>query len=226
MVIVAGDARIKVEGVAGENRYLNNVSRPALKVRFSNNLSDAELKALLENDWTLINDDTGTDVVLSTQSGYTILESHEVVFLKIGEIEQENTRLKSEVDAVAAFIPALLKGKSDDSLVALIQYIPEWTQGKYGIGDVRKNKAGYPMTCVQAHDSLVNPTHDIGVASLWAPYHAKSTAFALPWIAPTGAHDMYKANECMVYTDGKTYQCLSDTAYSPIEYAQAWKVVG
>lgn len=26
----------------------------------------------------------------------------------------------------------------------------------------------------------------------------------------------------MVYTDGKVYKCLSDTVYSPEEYAQAW----
>jgi len=29
----------------------------------------------------------------------------------------------------------------------------------------------------------------------------------------------------MVYTDGETYECLQDTAYSPTDYAQAWQAV-
>ena len=27
----------------------------------------------------------------------------------------------------------------------------------------------------------------------------------------------------MVYTDGKTYRCLSDTNFSPEDYPQAWE---
>ena len=34
-----------------------------------------------------------------------------------------------------------------------------------------------------------------------------------------------KAGEYMVYTDGTTYKCLSDTVYTPEEYAQAWECV-
>lgn len=41
----------------------------------------------------------------------------------------------------------------------------------------------------------------------------------------TVAGVMYHAGECMVYTDGNTYKCLSDTVYSPEEYGQAWEVV-
>ena len=37
---------------------------------------------------------------------------------------------------------------------------------------------------------------------------------------------MYHAGEYMVYTDGNTYECVSDTVYSPDEYAQAWRVIG
>lgn len=34
---------------------------------------------------------------------------------------------------------------------------------------------------------------------------------------------MYHAGEYMVYTDGKIYKCLSDTVYSPEEYAADWE---
>ena len=61
-------------------------------------------------------------------------------------------------------------------------------------GDVRKYE-DQPKICCQAHDSTDNsimepPT----MASLWSPYHAKSAEYALPWIAPMGAQDMYKAS--------------------------------
>ena len=40
---------------------------------------------------------------------------------------------------------------------------------------------------------------------------------------PTGAHDMYKTGEYMIWTDGNTYKCIQDTNFSPEEYAQAWE---
>ena len=46
---------------------------------------------------------------------------------------------------------------------------------------------------------------------------------ARPWVAPQGAHDMYRAGEYMVFTDGKVYRCLSDTNFSPTDYPQAWE---
>ena len=39
-----------------------------------------------------------------------------------------------------------------------------------------------------------------------------------------GAHDMYKSGEYMIWTDGNTYKCISDTNFSPVEYAQAWEI--
>lgn len=34
-----------------------------------------------------------------------------------------------------------------------------------------------------------------------------------------------KAGEYMIYTDGITYRCLSDTNFSPEEYPEAWERV-
>ena len=39
-----------------------------------------------------------------------------------------------------------------------------------------------------------------------------------------GSHDLYRQGAYMVYTDGLTYQCLSDTNFSPEEYPAAWEV--
>jgi len=50
--------------------------------------------------------------------------------------------------------------------------------------------------------------------------------FGEPSYHRTGAHDMYKAGECMIWTDGTVYRCAQDTVYSPETYAQAWEAFG
>lgn len=95
----------------------------------------------------------------------------------------------------------------------------------YALGDVRTYN-NQPWKCVQVHTHHGESGWEPGVAaSLWANYHATDATHALPWVQPTGAHDMYKTNEYMIYTDGKIYKCLSNTNFSPTEYSQAWEVV-
>lgn len=100
-----------------------------------------------------------------------------------------------------------------------------WKPGAYVIGDVRSYE-GIPYKCVQAHNSTGNDTWTPDATpALWMQYHGTSPETARPWIAPAGAHDMYKAGEYMIWTDGLTYHCLMDTVYSPTAYAQAWEQV-
>lgn len=122
----------------------------------------------------------------------------------------------------------------DGTANEVIDYVPllePWGPGTsespidYAVGDVRTYN-NQPWKCVQAHTHHGESGWEPGVAaSLWANYHATDADHALPWIQPTGAHDMYKTNEYMIYTDGKIYKCLSDTNFSPTEYSQAWEVV-
>lgn len=103
--------------------------------------------------------------------------------------------------------------------------VREWKPGAFAVGDVRQ-RLGAPYKCVQAHDSTANPTWTPeATPALWMQYHGTTPESARPWIAPTGAHDMYKAGEYMIWTDGKTYKAKMDTAYSPADYAQAWEAV-
>ena len=99
-----------------------------------------------------------------------------------------------------------------------------WHEGSYNIGDVRTYE-GIPYKCVQAHDSTGNSawTPDV-TPSLWMQYHGTTKETARPWVQPTGAHDMYKENEYMIWED-KIYHCISDTTYSPKDYAANWEVV-
>lgn len=103
--------------------------------------------------------------------------------------------------------------------------IRPWKPGKYIIGDVRMYY-GIPYKCVQAHDSAVTTDWTPeDTPALWMQYHGTTIETARQWIAPAGAHDMYKAGEYMIWADGLTYHCLSDTIYSPDAYAQAWEAV-
>lgn len=120
------------------------------------------------------------------------------------------------------FDPAAL---TPTQVIACDGLVDDWMPGVYAVGDVRVC-GGQVYRCCQAHDSTDNPDWSPDkTPALWAAYHSGDAAHARPWVQPTGAHDQYKAGEYMVWTDGKTYKCLSDTVYSPADYAQAWELV-
>lgn len=100
-----------------------------------------------------------------------------------------------------------------------------WQPNTYSVGDVRVYE-NIPYKCVQAHDSTGNDAwNPPATPALWMQYHGTSVESARPWLAPTGAHDMYKAGEYMIWTNGSIYKCLIDTVYSPTDYSQAWTKV-
>ena len=110
-------------------------------------------------------------------------------------------------------------------VLPLMPFMEEWREGKWTAGASLLYK-GLPYKVLQTHDSKGNPGwNPEQTVSLFAPWHGISLETAQPWKKPTGAHDMYKANEYMVFTDGRIYRCLLDTAYSPTEYAQTWERV-
>lgn len=115
---------------------------------------------------------------------------------------------------------------ADDKTLAIScsALFKEWTPGKYKVGDIR-TKDKIPYECMNDHDSTINTDWTIDTRSIWKPYHSRRKEWALPFIHPTGAHDMYKSGEYMIYEDGKTYYCKTDTNFSPEEYPNAWEVV-
>ena len=135
--------------------------------------------------------------------------------------------IPSEVQSVAAFARFYLAENppaSNEERLAVSGLYSEWTAGSYAVGDIR-NHAGQTWECWQAHDNAIYPDNPQTWANFWRPLHGTSAETARPWVKPwAGTTDMYHTGEYMVYTDGKTYKCLSDTVYSPEEYAQAWEV--
>lgn len=103
--------------------------------------------------------------------------------------------------------------------------IPVYIQNKqHDAGEIAVHpETGYPYECITAYDGTVQQDWTIDNRTLWKPWHSRKPEYALPYEPPTGAHDMYKAGEYMIWTDGYTYRCPQDTNFSPEEYAQAWE---
>lgn len=105
----------------------------------------------------------------------------------------------------------------------------KWKPGKYVKGDIR-NYYAQTYECTTDHDNAIypdiTPENPQTWANFWKPLHGTTEATARPWTQPLyGTTDMYLTGEYMVYTDGQMYKCLSNTSYSPEEYAQAWQIV-
>ena len=141
--------------------------------------------------------------------------------IEVSQLDLYDELLQLQKEAVINQI----KENDDKTLgIRCMSLFEPWTKGNYKVGDVRTDpKTSYPYECIQAHDSTVNTDWDITVRTLWKPWHSKSLEYALPYEAPTGAHDIYKNGEYMIYTDKSIYKCIQDTNFSPTDYPQAWK---
>ena len=121
-----------------------------------------------------------------------------------------------------------LKENDDKTMaIACAGLFHVWERGNFKAGDIRVDPDNMlPYECITPHDSIVNTGEDYTIKNraLWKPYHSKTPEWALPYEAPTGAHDMYKAGEYMIWTDGTIQHCLEDTNFNPEEYQQAWEV--
>lgn len=138
--------------------------------------------------------------------------------------------LYKALESAIYYSQMLANGKSvetDDQRLRASGLFADWAAGSYQVGDIR-NAKGQTWECFQAHDNAtypdINPDNTAWY-TFWRPLHGKSPETARPFTPVQGAHDMYRAGEYMIYTDGLTYKCLSDTNFSPEEYSSAWEVV-
>ncbi|RKJ79704.1 hypothetical protein D7X33_07450 [Butyricicoccus sp. 1XD8-22] len=144
------------------------------------------------------------------------------------EAEQERARQQAalEKQGVAVMARSMFRSTAAampaDDVIRCRALAEEWTPGIFEVGNVR-TEGNIPYRCCQAHDSTGNPDWSPSkYPALWAPYHGTTPETALPWIAPTGAHDLYKQGECIVWTDGRTLRAVQDTNFSPDDLLAAW----
>lgn len=118
-----------------------------------------------------------------------------------------------------------------DGAIEAAPLLKPWKAGSmtepaaYSAGDVRTDES-QPWKCVQTHthygEEGWNPANS---RALWAPYHATKREYALPWVQPTNATDVYNAGEWMIWTDGLAYQALQNTLdRGPDVLPAAWEV--
>lgn len=129
--------------------------------------------------------------------------------------------------ALGRMVLARMADLDDDSRIRVSGLYEPWTAGKYEVGDIR-NAGEQTWECFQAHDNAIHP--DIKPSSpawftFWRPLHGKSPETARPFVPVQGSHDMYRAGECMVWTDGTIKRATQDTPYSPEDYPLAWESV-
>ena len=127
----------------------------------------------------------------------------------------------------AATLAAVAHVTEDEDRLGIRVLYDQWEKGKHEVGEVYTAQ-GQVWECFNAYDNSVYP--DIAPGnSAWFTFnrslHGKSKETAMPFVPVQGAHDMYRAGEYMIYTDGQIYRCKQDTAYSPEDYAAAWERV-
>lgn len=117
--------------------------------------------------------------------------------------------------------------ESEDKTLGIqcMALFPVYEQNKqHTVGEVALHPdTGYPYECMTAYDGSVQQDWTIDNRTLWKPWHSRKKEYALPYEAPTGAHDMYKAGEYMIWTDGTVKKCLRGTNFSPEEYPADWE---
>ena len=143
---------------------------------------------------------------------------------------QERIRPRTEMEGLVELAKTVLTeriAESEDKTlgIACMALFPMYEQNKYhDVGEVALHpETGYPRECILAYDGTVQQDWTIDTATLWKPWHSRLAEYALPWEAPTGAHDMYKSGEYMIWTDGTVKKCLRDTNFSPDDWPQAWE---
>lgn len=127
--------------------------------------------------------------------------------------------------AVGRLLLAQMTDLDDDARIRVSGLYEPWAAGQYVVGDVR-NAAGQTWECYQAHDNAVYPDIKPGSGAwytFWRPLHGRSPETARPFVPVQGAHDMYRAGEYMVWTDGSIKRATQDTPYSPADYPPAWE---
>ena len=143
---------------------------------------------------------------------------------------QERIRPRTEMEGIIELAKTVITERisenEDKTLgIACMALFPVYEQNKqHEVGEVATGpETGYPYECMTAYNGTVQQDWTIDNRTLWKPWHSRKPEYALPYEAPTGAHDMYKAGEYMIWTDGIVKRCVQDTNFSPDEYPQAWE---
>lgn len=117
-----------------------------------------------------------------------------------------------------------------NDIIDMSPLLKEWTPGTmdkpvmYSKNDVRTYN-GLPWWCMTAHTHSGEPGWEPdGGTALWAQFHGRDAAHALPFKAE--GHNPYMTGHWCT-EDGRPYECIADgTVWSPSMRPQNWKEGG
>lgn len=189
---------------------------------------------MYRDDGFLLSEDNADEYARQTYAGTILTLTNKPVPVPVIPPAPEPQATRAETLAAVSFarmmLPSVQSSMGADDTITVAALYDDWTDGSYQVGDIRLawyNGSHQPWKCRQKHDTATYPdiTPD-GSAwrTFWIPFHGTTPETAQDWIAPTMAEDQYKAGEYTIWTDGNTYRCKENTAYSPEEYAQAWEL--
>ena len=115
---------------------------------------------------------------------------------------------------------------TDDKKIRACGLYDDWQPGQHKVGE-NYNAAGQTWECFQAYDNAVYPDITPDTPAWFTfnrPLHATAKETAREFVPVQGAHDMYRIGEFVIFKDN-VYECVADTAYSPADYAVAWRLV-
>ena len=141
-------------------------------------------------------------------------------------VEAEKEAVTTELNSAVSAVRGIFVGRNDDLLIELLSLMEPWdANAAYLRGDVRKHN-NVPYTAIQPN----TPAGDLNYApdkapALWQNYHAKAAKYALPYVAPSHAEDIYRKDEYMVWTDNAIYKALADTDRAPDVLPDRWQKV-
>lgn len=165
-------------------------------------------------------------VSTQTQQAVPTWQDQENKIVQAWEVKPAQPDLTAALQEIQTQAVLAQIAESEDKTLGIqcMALFPVYVQNKqHDSGEVSTHpETGYPYECMTAYDGTVQQDWTIDNRTLWKPWHSRKKEYALPWEAPTGAHDMYKAGEYMIWSDGKVKHCLEDTNFSPVEYPQAW----
>ena len=173
--------------------------------------------------------ETSEAPVVSTQTQQAVptwqeQESKIVQSWEVKPAQPDYTAALQEIQTQAVL--AQIAESEDKTLgIQCMALFPTYIQNKqHEVGEVATHpETGYPKECILAYDGTVQQDWTIDTPTCWKPWHSRKAEHALPWEQPTGAHDMYKTGEYIIWTDGNIKKCVQDTNFSPDEYPQAWE---
>lgn len=167
---------------------------------------------------------TVTTMTQQPVSTWTDQENKIVQSWELKPAQPDPTSALQEIQ-IQAVLTQIAESEDKTLGIQCMALFPVYAQNKqHEVEEVATHpETGYPKECIQAYDGAVQQDWTIDTPSLWKPWHSRKPEYALPWEQPTGAHDMYKAGEYMIWTDGTVKKCIQDTNFSPDEYPGAWE---